>query len=214
MLRCDVINHLLAAHFSADAQYLEIGVDDPRRCFHRIQCTHKTAVDPVDKFLRPAKIDYQMTSDDFFARLEQGQTAFAPDHRWDIIFIDGLHLAAQVANDIDNALAHCQPHGFVVLHDCNPATHLNAHSDLDYFNQHQGEWNGSTWKALYEFRTRSYLQSYTVDTDYGIGIIERGSCQEPIPHSNPWFEFGHFSANREAQIGLISVAEFRQRHPL
>lgn len=213
MLRCDVLNHLLAAHFSVDARYLEIGVDDPRRCFHRVQCLHKTAVDPVDKFPRPTKIDYQLTSDDFFARLGAGQTAFAPDHRWDIIFIDGLHLAPQVSRDIDNALAHCSPNGFVVLHDCNPATHLNAHSDLDYFIKNQGEWNGSTWKALYEFRTRSYLRSYTVDTDYGIGIIERGSCQEPIPHRNPWFEFGHFAAHREEQIGLISVAEFLQRHP-
>jgi len=214
MLRCDVINRLLAAHFGEDAQYLEIGVDDPRRCFNRIQCRHKTAVDPVDKFPRPAKINYQLTSDAFFHQLEDGTTEFPTDHQWDVIFIDGLHLAEQVDRDIHNALWHCSPNGFVVLHDCNPATHLNAHSDLDYFIKHQGEWNGSTWKALYKVRAESHLQSYTVDTDYGIGIIEMRGAQEPIARSNPWFEFGSFSAHREEQIGLISIAEFQRRHPL
>lgn len=212
MFRYDVVNRLLAP-FGADAKYLEIGVDDPRRCFNLIQCRNKTAVDPVDKFRRPAKIDYQLPSDDFFDRLERGLTAFDSDHQWDVIFIDGLHLAEQVYRDILNALSHCRHNGFVVLHDCNPATHLNAHSDLDYFIKNQGEWNGSTWKALYKFRTESYLRSYTVDTDYGIGVIERGTCQEPIPPTNPWFEFGSFSAHREEQIGLISLAEFQRRYP-
>lgn len=212
MFRYDIINRLLAKCGGSQAQYLEIGVDDPRRCFQRIRCSHKTAVDPVNKFQPPSKLLYPMTSNEFFTRLERGATAFSPDHRWDVIFIDGLHLAPQVYQDIQNAIRHCQPHGFVVLHDCNPATHLNAHSDLEYFHKNQGEWNGSTWKAFYRFRTESSLRSYTVDTDYGVGVIEMAERQLPIQDTNPWFEFGHFASRREEQIGLISVAEFLRRH--
>lgn len=212
MFRYDVINRLLSKHLSPTAQYLEIGVDDPRRCFYRIACANKTAVDPVNKFPAPQQVHYQMTSDEFFSRLRQGKTSFPADQLWDLIFIDGLHLAEQVYQDIQNALRHCQPNGFVVLHDCNPATHLNAHSDLAYFHKYQGEWNGSTWKAFYRFRTESSLRSYTVDTDYGVGVIELAGRQLPIQDANPWLEFGHFSQHRNEQIGLISVAEFRRRH--
>lgn len=212
MFRYDVINLLLARYFPDGARYLEIGVDKPQSCFYRIHCEHKTAVDPNDRFPPPAKIDYQMTSDEFFRHLGQGLTEFAPDHRWDVIFIDGLHLAPQAYQDILNAVKHCSPNGFVVLHDCNPASHLEAHSDLPYYLKHRGAWNGSTWKALYKFRTESTLKSYTVDTDYGIGVIELGNTQEPIPHSNPWFEFGSFGTHRQEQIGLIPLAEFQRRH--
>lgn len=211
MFRYEIINRLLAER-GAEAQYLEIGVADPRHCFDKVVCTHKTAVDPVDKFGPGRKIDYPLTSDAFFAQLEQGQTEFSPDQRWDVIFIDGLHLADQVFRDIQNALRHCQPDGFVVLHDCNPATCLAAHSDLEHFSKYHGEWNGSTWKALYRLRTESTLLSYTVDTDYGVGIIELADTQVPIEHTNPWFEFGHFKHHRGEQIGLISEAEFLRRH--
>ena len=212
MFRYDVINLLLARYFPDGARYLEIGVDKPQSCFYRIHCENKTAVDPNDRFPPPAKIDYQLPSDEFFRQLESGETAFAPDHRWDVIFIDGLHLAHQAYQDILNAVRHCSPQGFVVLHDCNPASHLEAHSDLPYYLAHRGAWNGSTWKALYRFRTESTLKSYTVDTDYGIGVIEMGATQTPIPHSNPWFEFGSFSTHRQEQIGLISLVEFQRRH--
>lgn len=212
MFRYDVINLLLDRYFPDGARYLEIGVDKPQSCFYRINCENKTAVDPNDRFPPPAKIDYPLPSDEFFRQLESGATAFAPDHRWDVIFIDGLHLAPQAYRDIQNAVKHCNPNGFVVLHDCNPASHLEAHSDLPYYLAHRGAWNGSTWKALYKFRTESALKSYTVDTDYGIGVIEIGATQEPIPDSNPWFEFGSFGTHRREQIGLISLEDFLKRH--
>lgn len=210
MFRYDVINLLLSRYFPDDSHYLEIGVDKPQSCFHRINAAHKTAVDPNDCFQPPAKIDYQLTSDEFFRQLENGKTAFPADHCWDVIFIDGLHLAPQVYRDILNAVNHCK--GYVVLHDCNPTSHLEAHSDLPYYLAHRGVWNGSTWKAFYKFRTESNLKSYAINTDHGIGVIDVGANQESIPHSNPWLEFGNFNANRQEQIGLITLSEFRQLH--
>lgn len=211
MFRYDIINFLLKTYFPNDARYLEIGVANPEECFNKIQCNHKTSVDP-NTYIPSYNINYEMTSDEFFNKLENSQTIFHPNYKWDIIFIDGLHLADQVYKDILNAKNHCNQHGFIILHDCNPANYYNAHSDLDFFLANPTEWNGSTWKALYKFRTQFNLKSYTVDTDYGIGVIEMNKVQNLINDTNPWFEFGSFTKNRQEQIGLISLSNFFQMH--
>lgn len=211
MFRYDIINFLLKKYFRSDARYLEIGVADPSYCFDKIQCDHKTSIDP-NNYLPFANIDYEMTSDEFFYKLKTSQTRFHPNYKWDIIFIDGLHLADQVYKDIQNAVNHCSQQGFIVLHDCNPTNFYNAHSDLEFFLSNPNEWNGSTWKAFYKFRTVFNLKSYTVDTDYGIGIIELGNTQKLINDTNPWFEFGSFTKNRHEQIGLISLSDFNYMH--
>lgn len=209
--RYDIINFLLRTYFTIDAHYLEIGVANPEHCFDKIQCSHKISVDP-NNYLPSDRIDYKLTSDEFFTKLDNSEFKLQSSHKWDIIFIDGLHLADQVYKDIFNALNHCNPNGFIILHDCNPPHCYNAHSDLDFFLANPTEWNGSTWKAFYKFRTTMPLKSYTVDTDYGIGIIELNKTQPLISHSNPWFEFGHFTKNRQEQIGLISIFDFYKTH--
>ena len=86
-----------------------------------------------------------------------------------MIFIDGLHLAAQVDLDISNAFKFLKPDGFVVLHDCNPPTEWHAREDY-YFNMTpaKGYWNGTTWKAFVKWRSNSEVQSCCIDTDWGI----------------------------------------------
>jgi len=63
--------------------YLEIGQGHKEDNFRWIDCPHKIGVDP-DESLNAA---FQMTSDEFFAQNEDS---------FDLIFIDGLHLARQV----------------------------------------------------------------------------------------------------------------------
>ena len=210
-MRYNVINHLAAAYYDNNCSYLEIGVEHPENCFNLINALKKCSVDP-QKTRPEVHIDYQMTSDEFFEKLRNKKTEFEPDHKWDIIFIDGLHLADQVYRDIQNAINHCK--GFVVLHDCSPENFYNAHSDYKFFKENGGAWCGTTWKAFYKFRTETNLKTYTVDIDYGIGVIEMNSEGTPIKLDNPWFEYGKFKNNMTLDLGLITPIQFINDHPI
>jgi hypothetical protein len=212
MHRVEVINFLIEKYFNNEAQYLEIGVADPSACFNHINTINKTSVDPEIEH-GGMHIDYRMTSDHFFQSLENGELNFLPNHQWDIIFIDGLHLAEQVYKDIQNAVRHVSTNGFVILHDCNPPTWKQAHSDHQYYLNNLGEdWNGTTWKAFYKFRTETNYKTYTIDTDQGLGIVEIGKTGIPIPHTNPWYEYGKFSLNRSVDLNLITPEQFLNLH--
>lgn len=207
--RYDIINFLSDVYYDGKASYLEIGVEYPDSCFNRIRASHKTSVDP-QKVKEGVHIDYHMTSDEFFTKLHKFETEFKPDKIWDIIFIDGLHLADQVYRDIQNSVLHCG--GFVVLHDCAPPNFWNAHSDYEFFKKNQHEWNGSTWKAFYKYRTETNKKTYTINTDYGVGVIEIKNQGPSIRHDNPWFEYGMMKSNMKKYLGLVSIDEFRKMH--
>lgn len=207
--RYDIINFLSKTYYDHDCSYLEIGTEYPQNCFDLILSKKKTSVDP-SKISADVKIDYLMTSDNFFSDLEDGKTEFTKDFKWDIIFIDGLHLAEQVYKDIQNAVKHCS--GFIILHDCAPSNFYNAHSDYEFFQKNRHEWNGSTWKAFYKYRTETNLKTYTIYTDHGLGVIDINKTTKPIQLENPWFEFGKFKQNMKHDLNLISVDEFVNMH--
>jgi len=196
MFRYDVINRFIAERFNGNARYLEIGLNKSD-CFNRVQSNNKVSVDPQPSY----GASYVMTSDTFFASIKDS------GRQWDIIFIDGLHIADQVHRDIQNSLEFSVDNGVVILHDCNPALWRHAHSDWKDFS---GAWNGSVWKALYYARTTGQYLTYTVDTDYGIGIIDKTKPGSKIEHTNPFFDFGLMKSDRQRQLGLISVNEFMQ----
>ena len=206
--KVDFINHIINTQYINGCTYLEIGVERPQLCFDKILASVKTSVDP-NKITDDTVIDYLMESDTFFEKLENGDTEFEPDHKWDIIFIDGLHLAGQVYRDIQNSLRHCK--GFILLHDCAPANFWNAHSDYEYFKENCHEWNGSTWKAFYKYRTETNKNTYTIAADYGVGVIEVNQAGAPIAFDNVWYEYGMFKQNMNTDLGLISVDEFVKR---
>lgn len=156
--RTDLLNHLLATRGYRD--YLEIGVRDRRQNFDKVKAPGiKHGVDPAPQ----REISHRMTSDAFFAHTEQ---------RYDLVFIDGLHVADQVERDIASSLAHLHRGGAVVVHDCNPLT-ADAQTD-DYDGKKH--WNGTVWKAWVKLRaTRADLAMCVVDLDEGCGVIEVGS---------------------------------------
>ena len=158
--RTDLLNHLIATRGYRD--YLEIGVRDPRQNFDKVHVTgRKHSVDPDPQ--RP--VTHKMTSDAFFAQA---------DGTYDLVFIDGLHIADQVERDILNSLERLTPNGAVVLHDVNPLT-ADAQTD-DYDGKKH--WNGTVWKAWVKLRaTRADLSMRVLDMDEGCGFIERGTQQ-------------------------------------
>lgn len=93
MNRVEIINLLIGKKGYQD--YLEIGLREPDDCYDHIQAPLKTSVDPgIETSNNQAR--YPFTSDLFFALLEKGILDRSSDHKWDLIFIDGLHTADQV----------------------------------------------------------------------------------------------------------------------
>lgn len=186
MTRTDILN-LIAAKTKAHS-YLEIGVCDPDLNFNHINVPVKLGVDPDPG----AKADLVMSSDEFFAANQMV--------RWSLIFIDGLHHDRQVMRDVINALDVLEEGGTIVLHDCNPTSETMQRVPREAL-----EWTGDVWKAFVRLRSSySDLFTFTVDTDYGCGVIRRGS-QEPFIARLTWEEF---VANRKKWLNLISVQEF------
>lgn len=210
MMRWDIINHLIKKNNYKN--YLEIGYYKGWS-FDRIEgCETMTAVDP-----NPCKNSSQeaspygsivdthiikMTSDEFFAK-EMIQI-----YKWDIIFIDGLHEATQVSRDIENSLKHLAEGGTIVLHDCNPPKYEHTTVGID------GCWTGDTWKAAVKFRATQPHDLYTVDTDWGVGVITPSRINDspinPLVYlaSDYWPEFDE---HRVELLNLISPEEFLKR---
>jgi len=203
MNRIDIINQIQKKYnFS---KYLEIGVRHTKDCFDHIKCQTKHSVDPG--FENPNNLaTYPFTSDDFFTRLEFNQLDLPSNYKWDIIFIDGLHLSYQVEKDILNSLNHLSENGIIALHDCNPFLYEDNYTRLveDYWNQ---AWNGTVWKAIYKLKTsRSDLNICTINVDEGVSLIKRGS-QNLIPFTNPYFEYRIFQKEVNKALNTINSSQ-------
>lgn len=206
--RFDIINFLLNT-FKTDTIYLEIGVRYPEHNFNKINARKKYSVDPgLENKTNP--VDFKLTSDDFFNKLNNDEI-LSRDIKFDVIFIDGLHLAEQVEKDIENALKFIKDDGYIVLHDCNPPTFFHASELYKYrLSPALGHWNGTTWKAFYKSRLRADLYSCCIDTDWGIGVISKTKKigQNTIVE-NPFFEYSVLDCKRQDSLGLLSFEDFK-----
>ena len=206
--RTEVINFLLS-QFDGDTNYLEIGVRDPNDNYNHIKANTKHSVDPGVEF-KENPVDFKLTSDSFFEKLDKKEI-LSDSNKFDVIYIDGLHLADQVDRDINNALNFIKEDGFIVLHDCNPPTQWHAREEYGFhLTPAKGLWNGTTWKAFLKWRFNDTVKSCCVDTDWGIGIIsKKRAIGDSIKESNPFFEFKEFELNRNESLNLISFNELK-----
>jgi len=192
--RHDIINYLIKRNNFLN--YLEIGVfagDNIRK----ICAEHKDGVDPGSEGVMVPEVNYKLTSDEFFYAIKEH------DIKYDIIFIDGLHHSDQVDKDISNSLNHIVDNGFIILHDCNP-----LYYDMQLIPRQTIVWNGDVWKSAVKLITsRDDLTIRVVDTDFGVGIIQK----LPSIHINEDFnkiDWDYFSKNKSKLLNLISVEEF------
>jgi len=183
MDRTEIINSLIKKYDYNT--YLEIGVRNPVDNLNKIVVKEKDGVDPA------GNCNYVMTSDEFFKNNNK---------KYDLIFIDGLHEGEQVYKDIINSLKILNDGGYIVMHDCNPRKKLHQVLTM----------NGTVWKAFARLRMeRADLKMYTIDTDWGIGLITRGR-QELFPKQE--ITFGMFVCNRKKLMQLISVDTFKKEY--
>ena len=199
MTRTDIINKLISDN--CYDSYLEIGVPDPKRNYEKILCKHKECVDPLldDKFERFSLEDshrwltYRMTSDEMFKKMPE-------EKKYDIIFIDGLHLEDQVDKDIFNSLKHLKENGYIVVHDCLPKCELHQVED-----RKTDIWNGSVWKSMPKLSSYG-IKYLTVDADYGCGIIQYGKMDVlPEPSKYTWKDFAE---SRDILMHVVSEKYF------
>ena len=198
MKRYEIINHFIK---KIDAKnYLEIGVRDGE-CFQKIICDNKIGVDP-----NPTSNDttHVMTSDDFFSSVDSSS-------KFDVVFIDGLHLDYQVDKDVQNSLKFLSKGGVIILHDCNPPTKLHALEAPVYSSPTNGEWNGTVYLSLIKLRLyRDDVVLTTVDTDWGVGILTEGKSKKINTFPNDALNWDFFNENRKEILDLISVEKFKE----
>ncbi len=198
--------------------YLEIGIS-VGRTWNCVVCEKKVGVEP-----NPQIDDDRIfigTSDEFFARQHIGSMDYdfpAQEERFDLIFIDGLHLADQANRDIENAMDRLNPNGAIVVHDCNPPTEAHgAPRPMIWREAGHSVWCGTVWQGWVGWRMRNqHIFSCTVNCDFGVGIIMPSAQQmpsvEPIevfPYPLTW---EYFDANRDKLLNLIR--DYRILHKL
>ena len=148
--RWDLIDYLIQKNKFEN--YLEIGCDDDQ-LFSKVNIRNKIGVDPVSGG------NIRKKSDDFFSTNKD---------KFDLIFIDGLHVYEQVKKDILNSLKFLNENGMILVHDCMPDS-LSKQAVPRY----KMKWNGDVWKAIVDLRQREDLEIYTCEIDEGIGIITK-----------------------------------------
>lgn len=191
----DLLN-LIAQQIKAQS-YLEIGVYNPDHNFNKVEVPLKLSVDPDPK----AKASLPITSDLYFA-------ANKGAHKFDLIFIDGLHHADQVKKDIINAWEHLNEGGVIVMHDCNPPTEITTCVPRGS----QREWCGDVYKVA---TAVEHPLKFTVDFDYGCTVLRKITAdpadmtdvlqwdQEPVT----WQQF---DAHREEYLNLVTPDEAKE----
>lgn len=207
--RTEIINFLLSLKQNR-TYYLEIGVRNPEDNFNHIKADIKYGVDPGLEF-KENPVDFKLTSDDFFIKLSKNEI-LNNSIKFDIIFIDGLHLAEQVDRDIINSLLYIREDGFIVIHDCNPPSEWHAREKHDYhLTPANGYWNGTTWKAFLKWRFNPDVYSCCIDADWGVGILSKKyNIGKNIDYTNPFFEFDIFDRNRQKYLNLVDFDTFKR----
>jgi hypothetical protein len=112
--------------------------------------------------------------------------------------------------------------GTLVVHDCLP-----PRSEIAVPKYIPGEWCGVSYQAYVDFISERHdLAVYTVDTDYGCGVIRK--LTEPSPESatssgagllgewrskrdDPMEAFAFFQAHKRVLLNLITTDEFFAR---
>lgn len=193
MNRTDIINYYLSK-MPTPKSYLEIGVRDPKSNFSKILANNKDGVDPNIS----VKCNYVMTSDAFFSFNTK---------KYNLIFVDGLHLYEQAYRDVINAEKFLEPEGIIIMHDCNPPTEWHQRENYD-----GGHWNGTVWKAFVRLRKeRSDFEMFVVDTDWGIGIIKPNKRQDILKYSGDIYNYKNFETNRKMFLNLMSESEWKEK---
>ena len=187
--RWDLIKYLIKKYNYTN--YLEIGCDKDQ-LFSKVKIQNKIGVDPFSGGT------VRKTSDKFF--LENNE-------KFDIVFIDGLHIYSQVKKDILNSVQCLKPNGIVLVHDCMPDS-----VGKQAVPRYKMQWNGDVWKAIVDLRQKNNLEIYTCEIDQGIGIITNKKNSSVLKLDIPInkIKFKDYYYNYKEYMRVINLNEFKK----
>lgn len=202
MKRHEIINKFIEAR--GYTRYLEIGIDYPANCFDKVKCDHKVGVEPTPKWgINKNKNIAICDSNHFFA---------SSDDSFDLIFVDGLHVADQVYRDIMNAVKFLRKDGVIIVHDVDCESEWMGRPQSQY---KVGEaWKGDVWKGWYratcELVESQAVGIYTLMTDEGCGIIDFGNPKFSINEESydPSITWKDYNKRKQAFLNPITYSEF------
>lgn len=167
--------------------YLEVGVA-LGRTFRFLDFPRKVGVDPNFKFDYEAHrrdgIDFfEMTSDDYFSDK-------AGSDKFDIIFLDGLHVFAQTYRDFENSIAHAHDRTVWLIDDVVPSDELSSLPNRGEVRRRRremgiesGVWHGDIYKVM--FAIHDFHPEYSFVTIKGGGnpqsIVWKAKRENVIP---------------------------------
>ena len=188
MTRIDIVNKFISAR--GYRSYLEIGTSGYNSP-PEVKCSRKVGV-VVD-----TPVDGKTASDTFFA---------ANTEKFDVVFVDGLHLCEHCLRDIEGAMSALNPGGVVLVHDCLPSSPSMAGRD-----RVNGAWCGDVYRAVAWYFARSPYLCYTIDADYGVGVIDTtrmSAGAEPFPHASmAELTYDEFVRNRATLMHVLQLGD-------
>jgi hypothetical protein len=172
--------------------YLEIGCANDHN-FNQISASIKVGVEP-----HPAHGGtHRMTSDEFFETNQQ---------KFDLIFIDGLHISEQVDKDIVNSVKWLSDNGTIVMHDCNPAVEEAQRQYVVI-----SDWNGDSWKSFVKVRSLPNIDAAVGDFDHGCGVLRMRPNSQPIKSvEDADMNWDSLVANRNAWLRLMTFDNLKK----
>ena len=187
--RWDLIEYLINKYNYSE--YLEIGCNEDL-LFSKVRIKNKIGVDPESGG------NVKKTSDEFF---------YENKKKFDIVFIDGLHIYDQVKRDILNSVNCLNDNGIILVHDCMPDS-LSKQAVPRYRNL----WNGDVWKAIVDLRQDENLEIFTCEIDAGIGVIRRGKNSSILEITKPIKElkFRDYFNNYKSYLRVISLEDLKK----
>ena len=135
-----------------NCKYLEIGCAN-NICFSSVPLKDKIGVDPNNGG------NVKDTSDNFFKNNKK---------KFDVIFLDGLHIYEQCRKDIINALNFLNKNGYIFLHDMTPRSRVEENVP-----RLQPIWSGNIWKVALELIKTKGVDFFIVHADHGVGVIKK-----------------------------------------
>lgn len=157
MNRTHAINDIIKARNYQT--YLEIGWGVGSN-YEQIFVPHKVCVDLHVKHPNVIQAD----SLDFL------HACILAEQKFDCIFIDGYHQASHVLQEYALALQCLNEYGTIIFHDVSP-THQWHTRPVEMFREGEA-WCGDVYKAWIEIRESTPFFTYTIDTDWGIGVLD------------------------------------------
>jgi hypothetical protein len=134
---------------------------------------------------------------------------------YDIVLVDPFHSYDCSMLDLLGAFCLVRAGGAIIVHDCNPDDPALVSSEFQ-----PGNWCGAPYETLADFvQPRQHLRAYTVDCDYGCGVIFKPEGGSPAKDALAldWFaakldnaaeRFAFFQRRRVDLVGLIDSAGF------